>query len=116
MKFLVDVNASGAVVHWLEERDHDVVQVIMRDERMQDDHILQWAVQEGRIIITTDQDFEEMIWREGKVHCGVLRLENLPRAARIALLTDTLQQHSQALAAGAIVIAMSRKTRIRRRA
>ena len=116
MKFLVDVNASGAVVQWLEEREHDVFQVIMRDERMQDDDILQWAVQEGRIIITTDQDFEEMIWREGKEHCGVLRLENLPRVARIALLTDTLQQHSQALADGAIVIAMSRKTRIRRRA
>ena len=116
MKFLVDVNASGAVVQWLEERGHDVLQVIMRDERMQDDDILQWAVHEGRIIITTDQDFEEMIWREGKEHCGILRLENLPRAARIALLTDTLQQHSQALADGAIVIAMSRKTRIRRRA
>ena len=115
MKFLVDVNASGAVVQWLEAQGHDVAQVLTRDERMKDDHILQWAVREERIIITTDQDFEEMIWREGKLHHGVLRLENLPRAARIALLVDTLAQHSTALAEGAIVIAMSRKIRIRRR-
>lgn len=45
MKFLVDVNASGAVVQWLAERGHDVIQVSMRDERMKDDDILQWAVQ-----------------------------------------------------------------------
>jgi len=29
--------------------------------------------------------FEEMIWRQGKSHCGVLRLENLPRSERKAL-------------------------------
>ena len=79
-----------------------------------DEDILRWAVHEERIIITTDQDFEEMIWREGKMHFGVLRLENLPRAARIALLADTLKQHSQVLAEGAIIIAMSRKIRIRK--
>lgn len=114
MKFLIDVNASGAVVQWLETRGHDVAQVIERDERMKDEDILRWAVREERIIITLDQDFEEIIWREGKTHFGVLRLENLPRAARIALLEDILNQHSQVLAEGAIIIAMSRKIRIRR--
>jgi hypothetical protein len=28
--------------------------VLTRDERMKDDHILQWAVREERIIITCD--------------------------------------------------------------
>lgn len=37
MKFLVDVNASGAVVQWLEAQGHDVAQVLTRDERMKDD-------------------------------------------------------------------------------
>jgi len=55
-----------------------------------------------------------MIWRAGKAHCGVLRLENLPRAERGILLDDVLHHHSQDLASGAIVIAHSRKIRIRR--
>jgi predicted nuclease of predicted toxin-antitoxin system len=81
---------------------------------MPDDDILRWAVSEQRIIVTTDHDFEEMIWRAGKAHCGVLRLENLPRAERGILLDDVLHHHRQDLASGAIVIAQSRKIRIRR--
>ena len=55
-----------------------------------------------------------MIWREQRPHCGVLRLENLPRQERLALLLDVLGAHEQALETGAIVIAQSRKIRIRR--
>jgi uncharacterized protein (DUF433 family) len=50
-----------------------------------------------RVIVTTDNDFEQMIWLNKKSHCGILRLENLPRAEREALLTDALKSHSQDL-------------------
>ncbi len=77
MNFLLDVNASGAVASWLIHLGHGVVEVGQKDPRMSDNEILSWAVMERRIIVTTDNDFEEMIWRQGKPHCGVLRLENL---------------------------------------
>jgi len=86
MNFLLDVNASGALARWLIELGHDVVQVSEKNPRMSDDGILSWAVSEHRIIVTTDNDFEEMIWRQGKSHCGILRLENLPRSERKDLL------------------------------
>ena len=114
MRFLVDVNASGALSRWLLEMGHDVAQVAEQDPRMRDEDILQWAVREQRIIITTDQDFEEMIWREGRAHCGLLRLENLPRQERQALLQDVLAGQRQDLENGAVVIAHVRKIRIRR--
>ena len=114
MKFLVDVNASGAVARWLAEMGHDVVQVAEKDPRMPDEEILRWAVREERVIVTTDRDFEEMIWREGKAHCGVLRLENLPRAERKRLLEDVMAHYAEELKAEAIVIAQSKKVRIRR--
>jgi predicted nuclease of predicted toxin-antitoxin system len=78
MKFLLDVNASGSVASWLVEHGHDVLQVRDVDARMEDDKVLQWALMEERILLTRDQDFEEMIWREGRRHKGVLRIENLP--------------------------------------
>ena len=114
MKFLVDVNASGVVARWLVKMGHDVAQVAEKDPRMRDEEVLGWAISERRVIVTTDQDFEEMIWREGKVHCGVLRLENLPRAERRALLEDVLVHHGQDLESGSIVIALSKKIRIRK--
>ena len=113
MNFLLDVNASGTVARWLTQLGHDVAEVGLKNPRMSDNEILSWAVRERRIIVTTDNDFEEMIWRQGKPHCGVLRLENLPRAERIALLNDVLDHHSQDLESGAIVIALSTKFRIR---
>lgn len=114
MNFLLDVNASGAVARWLIDRGHNVAEVGQKDSRMSDDEILSWAVRERRIIVTTDNDFEEMIWRQGKSHCGVLRLENLPRSQRKALLHDVLDRHSKDLESGAIVVALSRKFRVRR--
>jgi len=114
MNFLLDVNASGAVARWLIDRGHNVAEVGLKDPRMSNDEILSWAVRERRIIVTTDNDFEEMIWRQGKSHCGVLRLENLPRSQRKALVHDVLDRHSKDLESGAIVIALSRKFRVRK--
>jgi predicted nuclease of predicted toxin-antitoxin system len=114
MKFLTDVNASGALAQWLRDMGHDVAQVADRDARLTDDAILQWAVQEQRIIVTTDTDFEEMIWRKGEHHFGLLRLENLPRVGRKALLEDVLANHSKDLTSGYVVIAQTKKIRIRR--
>ena len=113
MNFLLDVNASGAVAQWLIQ-GHDIVEVGQKDPKMSDNEILHWAIKEHRIIITTDNDFEELIWRQGKPHCGVLRLENLPRSERIMLLRDVLDRHSRDLESGAIVIAMNTKFRVRK--
>jgi predicted nuclease of predicted toxin-antitoxin system len=113
MKFLLDVNASGSLAHWLLNHDHDVIMVEDNDPKMKDEKVLQWAQQEKRILIATDQDFEEMIWRENRQHAGVLRLENLPRVERLLLVEYVLEHHNQDLTKGAIVIASNRKIRVR---
>ena len=114
MKFLLDVNVGGSATNLLVDLSHDVSEVRHRDPKMKDDDILSWAVGEQRIIITTDQDFEEMIWRQGKFHNGVLRLENLPRSERDALLVDALDKYGHELTSGAVVIALSTKFRVRK--
>jgi len=114
MKFLIDVNASGALANWLIEQRHDVAKVADKNPKMSDERILRWALLEDRIIVTTDKDFEEMIWRQKKPHRGILRLENLPRKERIKLLRDTLVHHGHDLESGAIVIASTSKYRVRK--
>ena len=113
MKFLVDVNAGGASANFLSEQGHDVQEVRNRNPRMSDEEILNWAVSERRIILTADKDFEEMVWLQGKQHCGILRLENLPRQDRLKLLHDVLHLYGNRLEAGAIVIATRTKFRVR---
>jgi len=115
MKFLVDVNASGVLSTLLVELGHEVACVKDVNPRMGDDEIIAWAVREERVIVTTDNDFEQMIWLQQKNHCGVLRLENLPRAERKQLLQEVLINHNQDLELGAVVIATKQKIRIRRK-
>lgn len=86
MFFLIDVNASRTLGNVLNSQGYDVAFVSDIDPEMSDENILEWAVREKRVIITTDKDFEQLIWQKKKRHCGVLRLENLPRKERIALL------------------------------
>jgi predicted nuclease of predicted toxin-antitoxin system len=114
MRFLLDINASGAVLSLLLDSGHDVACVRDVDRKMSDSEILNWAVREERIIITTDSDFEQMIWLQARQHCGVLRLENLPRSERISLLQDVLSSYGQDLESGAVVIETKQKIRIRR--
>ena len=114
MKFLIDVNASGVVAQWLRKAGYDVVEVAGKDIGLPDDEILKWAVREKRIIVTTDNDFEEMIWRQDKFHHGVLRLENLPRVERKKLIEYVLEKHAKDLASGFIVIAQMNRIRVRK--
>jgi predicted nuclease of predicted toxin-antitoxin system len=114
MKFLLDANVAGSVSKHLRGSGHDIAEVINKDPRMPDIAILAWALKENRIIVTTDKDFEEIIWQQGQKHCGVLRLENLPRSERMALVKDVLMRHAKDLESGSIVIATQKKYRIRK--
>ena len=112
MDFLLDANVAGSVSRYLKESGRNVAEVIREDPRMPDKDILTWALKENRIIITTDKVFEEMIWQQGQSHCGVLRIENLPRPERLSLVKDVLRHHAEDLKSGSIVIATQKKYRI----
>jgi predicted nuclease of predicted toxin-antitoxin system len=114
VKFLIDVNASRFLGNQLIEKGFDVAFVRDINPQMEDETILEWAVRENRIIVTTDNDFEQMIWQRQKSHCGILRLENLPRKQRETLLDDVLHYHDRDLREGKIVIALRNKFRIRK--
>ena len=64
MDFLIDVNASRSLGNVLISQGHDVTFVTDIDPEISDENILQWVVREKRVIITTDKDFEQLIWQK----------------------------------------------------
>ncbi|MCG6534715.1 MAG: DUF5615 family PIN-like protein [Syntrophales bacterium LBB04] len=78
MKFLIDVGVGTKVDKWLRENGHEVISVRDIDSRAKDQDILQLAVREGRMIITMDKDFGELVYSSRLAHSGVLilRLED----------------------------------------
>ena len=100
MRFLVDECTGPAVANWLGQRGHDVFSVYDEARGLADDAILVQAVSEGRVIITADKDFGDMIYRDQKPHTGVvlLRLHDERAAAKIAVLQRFLDQYQGDLA------------------
>jgi predicted nuclease of predicted toxin-antitoxin system len=78
MKFLLDENTSKLTAKFLTQLGHTVLRVKEIDPGMEDYQVLELAVNEQAIIITLDKDYGELIFKEGKLHSGVLflRLEN----------------------------------------
>lgn len=84
MKFLVDECTGPAVAAWLHDQNHDVLSVFDQAKGMADDDVIQKAFDEQRIVITNDKDFGDKVYRDGRLHSGVilLRLED-ERPARL---------------------------------
>ncbi len=73
MRFMVNENVSGTVIHELRSRGHDVLSVkeSMRSEK---DHvILARAQDENRLVVTHDKGFGELAFRYGlPISSGVI--------------------------------------------
>ncbi len=74
MKLLVDESTGTSVVACLLAAGHDAASVAEVMPQATDEAILHRAVSEGRIVVTNDKDFGELIYRTGWKHRGVVLL------------------------------------------
>ena len=114
MKFLVDRCAGHRLAGWLRHRGHDVVESRERGADPGDREILEWSAAEGRVLITMDKDFGELIFVGGVPHCGLVRLPDVPAQRRIALMNRVLRDHAREIAARAIITVRGGRIRISR--
>jgi predicted nuclease of predicted toxin-antitoxin system len=106
MRFLVDENTGVTVARWLREQDYEVFSVYEQARGIDDDTIIQKAFDENWILITSDKDFGEKVYRDKYPHRGVilLRLENERSANKIYILQQVLEQHKEQLVDSFVVV------------
>ena len=114
MRFIVDESTGTAVVEYLRSIGHDVLAVAEMMPQADDRDILARAVSEGRILVTNDKDFGELVFRNGRAHHGVvlLRLHDESAANRVRVMTAVLEQYADRLA-GHFAVATEGGIRIR---
>ncbi|MFB2892664.1 DUF5615 family PIN-like protein [Aerosakkonemataceae cyanobacterium BLCC-F50] len=117
MKFLADMGISLRTVAWLRSVGYDIVH--LRDEglqRLPDDEILIKARAEGRILLTVDLDFAELLAVSGEVLPSVIlfRLGNENYQAINERLAEVLSQCQEDLEAGAIISVSNQRYRVKR--
>ena len=112
MRFIVDECVGPAVAHLLRKQGHDVFSVYEQARGINDDDILNRALIEDRIVVTNDKDFGEKVYRDGRLHSGIIlfRLHDQSPFAKIAAITGLLEYHSHRLE-GAFVIVTEKQVR-----
>ena len=72
MKFLADECCDAGLVNSLREAGHDVAYILERKTGIADEEVLVEAYNEGRIFITEDKDFGELVYRLIKPSRGII--------------------------------------------
>lgn len=74
MKFIADENLGIKVPKYLASLGFDIVSVKEIAQGVPDTDVLELANKEGRILITLDKDFGELVFKEKLIHTGVILL------------------------------------------
>ncbi|MDE2475973.1 MAG: DUF5615 family PIN-like protein [Alphaproteobacteria bacterium] len=78
MRWLVDECVDVALVHALRESEHDVLYISEIAPRTPDTAVLSKSAAEGRLLLTDDKDFGDLVFRRGLVVPGLVLLRIAP--------------------------------------
>lgn len=114
MRFLADECCDTGMVDALRADGHDVLYAVESLCGATDDEILTRAFSEGRILLTEDKDFGELVYRLRRPAQGIvlLRFDVVDRAFKVPRLRYLLEREARRLP-GAFVVLGVDKIRIR---
>lgn len=78
MKFIIDECVGTSMSDFLKNEGYDVCCVFSDYRGISDTFILDYALKNNFIIVTSDKDFGEMIFKYKKKHCGVILIRCIP--------------------------------------
>jgi len=113
VKVLLDTCVWGGARDALRAAGHDVVWAGEWPVDPGDQEILDVAMREGRVLITLDKDFGELVVVRGACHSGIVRLVNLAARTQGEYAVLALDRYQNELAQGAIVTVSSSRVRVR---
>jgi predicted nuclease of predicted toxin-antitoxin system len=115
MRFVTDECFGPRVSHRLRGEGHDVLSVYDAARGATDEDILALAVQQNRVIVTVDEDFGDLVFRDRLPHRGIilLRLDEETSSNVIRVLTELLAQHADEIV-GSFVLATETSVRVNR--
>jgi len=105
--FLADECVDQPIVERLRGDEYDVVWVAEMTPGISDDDVLADGNERGALLLTTDKDFGELVYRQQKVTSGVvlIRLAGLSIDAKAEIVSQTLAEHLEDMVGNFCVIA-----------
>ncbi|MEW6489312.1 MAG: DUF5615 family PIN-like protein [Thermodesulfobacteriota bacterium] len=92
MNLVADEGVDRAIIERLRADGHDVLYVSEMAPGIADETVLDLARERRAILVTSDKDFGELVFRQGRLSAGVvlLRLQGLKAAEKAALTAEAL--------------------------
>ena len=114
MKLLADEGVDALTVARLRNDGHDVTYVAELAPGITDDAVLDLANAEARVLLTTDKDFGELVFRLRRMPLGVLllRLAGLGSDTRAEIVAQAVAAHGGQMT-GAFAVVSPGAVRIR---
>lgn len=99
MNFLADENIDTQVVERLRQEGHRVLYVAEMEPGITDDVVLAIATQDSALLLTSDKDFGELVFRLRQLTSGIvlLRLGGLPPMRKANIVAQVVAKHAEEL-------------------
>jgi predicted nuclease of predicted toxin-antitoxin system len=82
VEFIADESCAGPVIRALREAGHDVIAIAESATGASDEAVFERAFDQGRVVITEDRDFGELVYARGRSSAGVVFVKFPSRARR----------------------------------
>lgn len=114
MNFLADEGVDRQIVNRLREAGHVVHYVAEMDPGISDNVVLNRANRENTVLLTTDKDFGELVFRLRRSSSGIvlIRLSGLSPQKKAETVLNAIRKYSQELS-GAFSVITQKGIRIR---
>jgi predicted nuclease of predicted toxin-antitoxin system len=99
VKIVADEGVDRQVVDELRSLGHDVLYIAESEPGIDDETVLARSRESGAVLITADKDFGELVFRQGRLHSGVvlLRLFGLTPQEKAQIVGAALERHADEL-------------------
>jgi predicted nuclease of predicted toxin-antitoxin system len=106
MNVLADESVDQPIVNRLRQDGHDVVYVAELSPSVSDDDVLQEANFRTSLLVTADKDFGELVYRQGRVHGGVvlIRLYGLSAGLKADIVANAFRDRGAEMVGAFTVI------------
>ncbi len=97
MIFFADESVDRQIVERLRQDGHQVLDVTELDPGISDDKVLSMANESKAILLTSDRDFGDLVFRQGRLAYGIvlIRLAGLSSTKKAELTSSILNQHAK---------------------
>lgn len=116
MILVADEGVDRGIVARLRADGHEVLYIAEMEPGVSDEIVLERAREKSAVLITSDKDFGELVFRLGRMAGGVvlLRLAGLSAAAKTAVVSEAVSAYGQEIQ-GAFTVVSPGVVRIRPR-